>query len=207
MKRSALILSVFLFFGLCFAQETLVLEKLSKLYPPLTFTHEKHMEIAEGDCKRCHHFSGDKTPPCSACHTKEAGKVAVPLREAYHGLCIKCHKEMGGPATCKQCHGLPIKKYETITISILSKLYEPVTFPHAKHIDAVKECKVCHHMEEGKTYACSSCHAHVDVYRYEDRTVTVGLKGAYHGSCLSCHKKAAKGPLKCSECHRRKAKR
>jgi predicted CXXCH cytochrome family protein len=207
MKKSLVFVSVFLFLGLCFAQETLVIEKLSRVYPPLKFTHDKHMEIAEGDCKRCHHFSGDKTPPCWACHTAEAQKVAVPLREAYHGLCTKCHKEMAGPVSCKECHGSPVKKYETLSISTLSKLYEPVDFPHGRHIEAVKVCKECHHMEEGRTYNCSSCHTREDVYRYEQRAVTIGLKGAYHGSCLSCHRKTGKGPLKCTACHKRRAKR
>lgn len=206
MKKGFLLLGVFIFAGLLvFAQETILIDKIAKLYPPLKFTHEKHMEIAEGDCKKCHHFSGDKTPPCSACHAE--GKIAVNLKEAYHGLCIKCHKEMAGPVSCKDCHGSPTKKFETLALSSISKLYEPVNFSHGRHISFTKDCKDCHHKGEEKTYSCSFCHSKEDLYKYEAGKVAVGLKGAYHGLCLSCHKKEGKGPLKCTECHKRKAKR
>ncbi len=202
------IISIFLFALLCYAQDIIQIDRIVRLYPPVKFTHEKHMEIAGNECKRCHHFSGEKTPPCSACHTKDGkGNIKVALREAYHGLCINCHKETAGPTSCKECHGSPLKKYDVIYLSQLSKLYKPVAFTHGKHIELVKDCKKCHHKEEGVTYTCSPCHTKEDVYRYEGTKVTIGLKGAYHGLCLDCHKKENKGPIKCTSCHERKAKK
>jgi predicted CXXCH cytochrome family protein len=209
MKRLFLGLSLFIMAGiLCYGQDLIIIDKIARLYPPFKFTHEKHMEISEGDCKKCHHFSGEKTPPCSACHTKDGkGNIKVPLREAYHGLCIRCHKDMAGPTSCKDCHGSPVKKYDLISLSQLSKLYNPVTFTHGKHINLIQNCRECHHKEEGITYSCSPCHSKEDVYKYEGSKVSVGLKGAYHGLCLSCHKKTGKGPLKCTSCHEKRAKK
>lgn len=195
-------------FGILFAQDVLKIEKLSRLYSGVMFTHEKHMEIAGGDCKKCHHFSGDKTPPCSACHTKDGkGNIKVSLRDAYHGQCVGCHKEMAGPVKCRECHGSPVKKYDILNLSSIQRLYKPVSFSHGKHIDLVGDCKVCHHMDEGITYTCSPCHPKEDVYKYDGKRVTVGLKGAYHGTCIGCHKKMGKGPLKCTSCHERVAKK
>lgn len=199
---------LFTLFLLCYAQDIISIEKIARLYGPVKFTHEKHMEIADGNCKKCHHFSGEKTPPCSACHTKDGkGNIKVALREAYHGLCINCHKEMAGPTSCKECHGSPVKQYDVILISRISKLYKPVSFTHGKHIEKIQDCKKCHHKDEGITYTCFACHAKEDVYKYEGTKVSVGLKGAYHGLCLTCHKKENKGPLKCTSCHEKKAKK
>lgn len=42
---------------------------------------------------------------CSSCHEQEAKKLIPNSMAAYHGSCIGCHKEKGGPVdTCAQCH-------------------------------------------------------------------------------------------------------
>jgi hypothetical protein len=42
---------------------------------------------------------------CSTCHTQEAKKLIPNSMAAYHGQCIGCHKEKGGPVdACAQCH-------------------------------------------------------------------------------------------------------
>jgi hypothetical protein len=117
---------------------------------------------------------------------------------------------MAGPTTCKECHGKVVKRYETINIDKLSKVYEPVRFSHSGHIDITPECKECHHEKGGMVVACSTCHKPLEVYRYEDakkENTAPGLKGPYHGMCLGCHKKMGNGPLGCSECHKKKVKK
>ena len=42
---------------------------------------------------------------CSTCHVQEPKKLIPGSMAAYHGQCIGCHKEKGGPTdACAQCH-------------------------------------------------------------------------------------------------------
>ena len=70
-----------------------------------------------------------------------------------------------------------------------------VTFKHDVH--KAESCKKCHHKaKDGKIgVACGECHkakAENDVPK---------AKKAFHGQCITCHKKVKKGPTKCKECH------
>jgi hypothetical protein len=168
------------------------------------------MEI-ESNCNTCHHYTkeGD-TPPCSKCHgtATEAPKkhIAIGLRDAYHGLCIGCHKKISGPVDCGGCH-IKKKNFDTIYLKALSKTYQPVRFSHGYHIGLAKNCPPCHHHNEaGGTPPCGSCHENTTIYRYKgaDRKTGLGLKAAYHGLCVGCHEKG-KGPTACSACHGEKA--
>ena len=96
---------------------------------------------------------------------------------------------------------------ETIEIKELKNLYGPVEFPHSDHFDYADDCSVCHHHSEGKTISCKVCHKPFKVYKYEGskRINGLGLKGAYHGRCLGCHKEEG-GPVGCTECHERAKK-
>lgn len=99
----------------------------------VTFTHEKHIQLSQGDCGRCHH-DGDGEPvtdmdgvieagSCADCHP-EAGLVrgsvldSASLDEvlehtpnAMHTLCVGCHKKsnngahaLNAPESCRGCH-------------------------------------------------------------------------------------------------------
>lgn len=84
--------------------------------PAVPFPHGRH---AEGlDCTRCHHrfesganvwTAGDATA-CAACHALKASGKTPGLRNAWHTLCLGCHKqELGagkksGFVTCGECH-------------------------------------------------------------------------------------------------------
>ena len=192
--------------------DTLSLGALSRIYAPLAFTHDKHMEI-ESNCAACHHYTreGD-TPACSACHgtaTQPPKKqIAVGLKDAYHGLCIGCHKRMSGPVDCGECHAKK-KGLDLIYLKALSKVYQPVRFSHGYHIGLVKSCPSCHHHSEAdRTPSCGSCHDNMTVYRYlgADRKTGLGLKAAYHGLCVGCHEKG-RGPVACGSCHAGKAEK
>ena len=83
--------------------------------PLVQFPHMTHEEIIE--CSECHHEYDDKGEniggdggSCTECHTKTAGTNPVPLMEAYHLQCKKCHAKAAAdekkslPQMCGQCH-------------------------------------------------------------------------------------------------------
>jgi predicted CXXCH cytochrome family protein len=93
--------------------------------PPVYFAHDIHSDkLADKGCGVCHHvveqgsskliYREGEELTCKECHTarKSAGKPA--LREAYHGSCTACHRELvqrniakTGPITCGGCHIKP----------------------------------------------------------------------------------------------------
>ncbi|MCX8021590.1 MAG: cytochrome c family protein, partial [Syntrophorhabdaceae bacterium] len=162
--------------------DTMKLGRLAEVYGPVLFDHEKHMEI-ESNCSECHHRSKDKEPhPCIKCHGVDQ-KKGTPLKEAYHGMCIGCHKKISGPVSCGGCHKDMKKGLETIYIKTIARIYNPVKFPHKKHIEISDSCDECHHYNTGKKVSpCSACHEKgpVYVYRGEERKTGTGLKRAYH---------------------------
>jgi hypothetical protein len=87
---------------------------------------------------------------------------------------------------------------ETVVIGALSAWYGPVTFTHAKHADLAGDCSSCHHMSDGETAPCSTCHA---AQPDPSDPSTLTLKVAYHDRCVACHKTAGSGPTGCTDCH------
>lgn len=131
-----------------------------------------------------------------------------------------------GPATA----GLGMDLPETLVLNSLSQFYDGVEFDHALHLDVTSDCAVCHHHTTGAALqdsqcakchkggeiqakvACRDCHVkepfsanHLqakkgDSQRYHNDQL--GLKGAYHQSCLGCHQQM-NGPTGCQDCHSR----
>ncbi len=191
--------------------DNLTIGRLSQVYEPLKFNHDKHMDI-ESNCAACHHHSGQETPTCSSCHgpgDQGAKKRNIAgLKGAYHGLCIGCHKKISGPAECNGCHKKKNRKLDIMEMKTISNVFAPVQFSHGRHIDAISDCALCHHQTEGNRAApCNSCHEAATIYKYKgtDRKTGLGLKGAYHGLCVGCHKKAS-GPAGCNDCHQKQVK-
>jgi len=96
----------------------------------------------------------------------------------------------------------------------------PAVFPHKKHQDFLK-CGECHHsMVDGKQgpytegmeiKKCEECHnSELLAGKTKGKNKLDTYKGAAHGNCLDCHKKAAKEDsskkkLKsCKTCHVKK---
>jgi len=88
------------------------------------FPHEKHMQMVYG-CTACHHdYRGpinilklDELRPggslarCITCHGhygKARHRHGLP--QAYHSLCMSCHKKDSGPVLCGACHRQGQKK-------------------------------------------------------------------------------------------------
>ena len=90
--------------------------------PPVSFFHEKHAQSLENrGCGVCHHTPDDKTGQleyiegdersCTDCHTMQKEDATPALREAFHGNCTSCHRDLiksdnlkSGPTTCGGCH-------------------------------------------------------------------------------------------------------
>ena len=58
-----------------------------------------------------------------------------------------------------------------------------ITFPHKKHQELLKDCKICHAKGPGKI-------------------ADLGKDWA-HKTCKGCHEEKKAGPTKCSECHKK----
>lgn len=65
----------------------------------VAFPHAAHQGKVS-DCNTCHH-KGTDDPKCSTCHD---GTKAPKAKDAFHKQCKNCHKKMGGPTGCKECH-------------------------------------------------------------------------------------------------------
>ena len=94
-----------------------------KLRRPLVrFSHAIHSDnLADTGCGICHHNPDNKTGKlvyiegeelsCSECHGAQKENHIPALREAFHGSCTLCHRDMIktdkrkiGPTTCGGCH-------------------------------------------------------------------------------------------------------
>lgn len=105
--------------------------ELTPKFGPVTFTHQRHSDLEQVGCVRCHHTIRTMDEPiqsCYACHEavyfsianiRKAGPERVddtepPVRnaqQAFHDLCTGCHKhrrEQNLPAgpddSCRDCH-------------------------------------------------------------------------------------------------------
>ncbi len=120
---------------------------------------------------------------------------------------------------------------DEVILDSLAQLYEPVVFNHAMHEEVTESrCAVCHHHTLGTPVEdknCLRCHAESGAAdeiscqgchsskRFEaeylnridaDNTLyhrdKVGLKGAYHLRCMTCHAEMGV-PNGCQDCHAR----
>ena len=95
------------------------------------FDHKTHADEYGLSCGDCHHDengepladlkAGDPVQSCYECHDKDGRPRRDPAMSpeewekeqlkyyygAIHENCMGCHKEMGGPKTCTECHPRP----------------------------------------------------------------------------------------------------
>lgn len=127
-------------------------------------------------------------------------------------------------ATCFGA-GIPDK----VTIDSIQQYYSAVEFNHAAHINALKDCGLCHHHTTGAqvnnpncarchknsgaqaVVSCKGCHLAEPftpeaLKKQRDQHPPFyhkdhsGLKGAYHLGCVGCHQKMG-APTGCQDCH------
>lgn len=112
---------------------------------------------------------------------------------------------------------------EKVTIGYISDKYEASDFPHAKMVKSIQKriekstmakefhgdettlCMGCHHNSPAteRPQKCGSCHGKTEI-KGDGRP---GLKGAYHGQCITCHQKMkveTVAATDCNKCHKEK---
>ena len=86
------------------------IEHIKKLFGPVVFDHKKHAakDGLKIDCITCHHEmkEGKAVKGCQTCHGEAAKGKVVSLKDAYHKVCMDCHKVKKGkaPVKCADCH-------------------------------------------------------------------------------------------------------
>ncbi len=166
-------------------------------------------EQTDPQCAGCHWMTNQAAPPaddsCKKCHQSlpegYGGEDFAPSKEEKASIGqIMLEADLAQPETFN-VDDIP----ELVTIGSLSKEYAATEFPHRKivltlmegmkkdslaasfHAGEVSMCQGCHHNSPKamKPPRCSNCHGAPFVESAPDRP---GLKGAYHGQCISCHK-------------------
>ena len=95
-----------------FAKETPAecnLDKVKDKLPAVKFNHKKHVEEIKVECAACHHKNPEEPASCFSCHKKEKEGDAEKAKDAFHKLCVTCHKEKKSedknpPIKCMECH-------------------------------------------------------------------------------------------------------
>ncbi len=113
---------------------------------------------------------------------------------------------------------------DKVTIDLMSNQYDGVLFPHRQivralfkrmensglalyfHNSPTSVCHGCHHHSPSvDTFPkCASCH---EVSENMGKHNRPGLKGAYHGQCISCHQRMGiekPAAADCAACHKQK---
>ncbi|MBW4055870.1 MAG: cytochrome c3 family protein [Proteobacteria bacterium] len=108
--------------------------------------HTTGAQVSDPNCIRCHKNSGAQAVvSCKGCHaaepfTPEALKRQkdqfppiyhmdkVGLKGSYHLGCLGCHKKMGGPTGCQDCH----KRNVSGDVIFHSNIYAPKTTAEPK---------------------------------------------------------------------------
>ena len=117
----------------------LTLDRLQKLYEPVSFDHQMHAESF--GCNACHH------------HTTGDG--------SQDSSCMRCHADSAAAAevSCSACHAqdLTAKAPATADKGTISYHIDKPSLLGALHL----QCLGCHRAESGPT-GCQDCHAMTD---------------------------------------------
>jgi hypothetical protein len=192
-----------------------VLNKLEKLYEPVTFSHKAHAAMSEtsGGCVVCHHYGPmDPIPPCSACHAEQAtwDNLRQPgLRGAYHRQCMGCHREWQHESACGECHALKGDELHPVAeVKIdLGGAEHPSIQAEATYLyetpDAAETVVAFHHEDHATVFnlACASCHKNESCATCHDAETQAksSIREDMHASCAACHGPAIESD--CMLCH------
>jgi mono/diheme cytochrome c family protein len=192
---------------------------------------------ADPKCAGCHDQMAVRKNPeqasCKKCHI--GGKLNVPAEPgsmpAYWNMkpeekasaAAALMKDRADKADVFSTEDIP----EKVVIKSIANEYQPSEMPHRKivmklvenikdskmsgvfHSDPGTLCQACHHHGQPgskKPPRCANCHGKPFDAETPGRP---GLKAAYHGQCMGCHKSMAlKKPLNtdCVGCHKEKQK-
>ncbi len=69
----------------------------------VTFNHWAHQKKVKS-CTKCHHKGISKCSKCHNANNKSMPAAYNSMKKVCHKACKSCHKKMGGPTGCMQCH-------------------------------------------------------------------------------------------------------
>ncbi|MBU0971343.1 MAG: cytochrome c family protein [Proteobacteria bacterium] len=186
-----------------------------------------HNELKKAkDCAGCHSQMPDKAfkeNACASCHNVDAKETPMELltdKKAAGNLAQTVRQNQTPPYAKVDLDNIP----ETISIKTIADEYKPSQFPHRMVVQAIFEragqssmakafhgneltlCMGCHHNSPATLTPpkCASCHGETP----DLDSGKPGLKGAYHGQCITCHQKMevkSVVPTDCIKCHELKA--
>lgn len=84
---------------------------------------------------------------------------------------------------------------------VIAASFGRVPFPHGKHMEAVSDCKTCHHTED--LVNCSSCHKKTPSAVTKVRGQDAAHLRTSQRSCAGCHISMKVGPTTCAACHKK----
>ena len=176
------------------------------------------------NCAGCHAMMPEKNfaqANCEKCHTVDKRAIRnLPMnKRAKTELARKTLKATSLSSAMISDDLIP----ETVTINTMMKEYKAAKFPHRRivkklaanmkkdkmanffHGEATNLCTGCHHNSPASVQPprCASCHGSSFKAEGDGRP---GLKGAYHGQCITCHKlmKIEKpSATDCISCHKK----
>ncbi len=192
-----------------------------------------HSPGSSQSCVGCHKGKTTK-PACAGCHSiAPSAKTDSESCATCHNL-PPAKFEGGEPSELakaaisknKEAYiRVPVDKIpEIVKIDVLAKDYKASEFPHRKVVQAIFKkveksnmanafhkdqaglCMGCHH-NSPKTLEppkCASCHSKTGPVIGNGSDGRPGLKGAYHGQCITCHQKmevASVAATDCVKCH------
>jgi len=188
--------------------------------------HQKQM--ASKDCAGCHSQmvkAGFAGADCTECHSIGKNQIdPIPVdKAAWTQIAEKdvhLRTEQRGSGAGDQIKTSEIP--EEVTIDVLSDQYEGAKFPHRKIVTILSEriqknelaghfhdgmptlCNGCHHhsLDPAAPPKCASCHGIAPEPELDGRP---GLKGAYHGQCITCHQRMGiptPAATDCNACHK-----
>lgn len=185
--------------------------------------HRESMKSA--DCAGCHaqrnarQFDEIK---CRNCHTvmRESLKPLPKNNETRARIAATQINALAAPGPAIPDEKIPDK----VTIGIMEDQYDRVLFPHRQivrtlikrtqkslltqyfHRGTASLCSGCHHHgpSAGTYPKCAACHS---LSLKSDQNGKPGLKGAYHGQCITCHQRMGiekPASTDCTACHKKK---
>jgi len=195
-----------------------------------------HASDSSQSCIGCHNEK-KKAKECAGCHaqlpkkaTKDENCAACHAVDVKHQPAAVLNDETAKADLAKAA--MSSRTYEkisledvpeTVVIKVLEDKYQPSNFPHRMVVESIFKqvegntmakafhgtdltmCAGCHHNSPATLTPpkCASCHgAKPDI-----ATGKPGLKGAYHGQCITCHQEMeVKSVLAtdCIKCHEKK---
>ncbi len=177
------------------------------------------------DCAGCHSLMAEKPfadQACAKCHASGIPAVTLASMEPADQKKMARSALSGLAAMFKPV--VDEKIPDKVIIDAIAKEYAPSQFPHRKIVKSIMEriegsemarvfhgdgrtlCMGCHHNSplSDEPPRCASCHGQ-STFTRDGRP---GLKGAYHGQCITCHQKMnikAVAATDCTKCHQEKS--